>query len=265
MANVDFALSYVARGWRVMPIFNMEGGLCSCKNPRCSSPGKHPMINNWDVNASSDPSQIREWWAQRPDASIAIATGRLSGIWSLDVDGTNGLRTMHELSVSGRVVPLTFWFKTGGGGRQVFFAWPRDGKEVRNRVGVFNNVDIRGENGYIVAPPSNHSSGRQYMLMTPMNQPVVQAPDWLLETASARREVVLIPGNGGLSISNGGRNAELYAMGAKLKDTFPGIKPEVLLAFLDSVNKNHCEDPLQTSEIKSLVKNIWKYGPSSGG
>ena len=53
--------------------------------------------------------------------------------------------------------------KTGGGGRHLYFQYPKDGTEVRNRVKVGGlSIDVRGINGYVIAPPSNHHSGNRY-------------------------------------------------------------------------------------------------------
>ena len=48
---------------------------------------------------------------------------------------------------------------TGGGGRHLFFRHPSAGRKVGNRCEFMPGLDIRGDGGYIVAPPSNHVSG----------------------------------------------------------------------------------------------------------
>jgi hypothetical protein len=49
---------------------------------------------------------------------------------------------------------------TGGGGRHLYFAHP--GEMLHNRVGLAPGVDLRGDGGYVVAPPSVHPSGTPY-------------------------------------------------------------------------------------------------------
>lgn len=250
---------YANRGWKLIPIWPvLQTGRCGCKSYNCPAVGKHPMIERWQDNSSSDPKQIEEWWNQRPDANVAIMTGEGSGIWSLDVDGMLGRRTMATLTKA-NPLPYTFNWKTGGGGMQVLFKWPED-MTISNRVSVLDGVDVRGRNGYVLAPPSNHISGKHYKLQCPVNLPVVDAPDWLLSTVTQRQDngIVLAPGKGMLLI-NGARNNALFSMGAKLRREFPGIGVEAVQAFLDVVNRLHCMEPLTQGEVDSIVKNLFRY------
>lgn len=40
---LEFALSYVDRGWAVLPVHYPKDGICSCGNPKCETPAKHPL------------------------------------------------------------------------------------------------------------------------------------------------------------------------------------------------------------------------------
>ncbi len=42
------ALSYAARGWRVLPLHTMRAGRCSCNRAQCPSPAKHPLVFTHD-------------------------------------------------------------------------------------------------------------------------------------------------------------------------------------------------------------------------
>src|SRR5262249_125364 len=57
--------------------------------------------------------------------------------------------------------PATVVSLTGGGGRHLLFAHP--GRTIRNKVGLRPGLDVRGDGGYIVLPPSLHASGNRYV------------------------------------------------------------------------------------------------------
>src|SRR5262245_45925046 len=132
IGNLDAALAYAGRGWQVFPCHFIDGGGCSCGGHDKCSPGKHPMTPNGLKDASSDPEQIRAWWSQWPRANVAIRTGPESGVWVLDLDGSEGIAAFAELEAANGPVPATPAAATGGGGRHLFFALPT-GCEIRNR------------------------------------------------------------------------------------------------------------------------------------
>jgi hypothetical protein len=48
--------------------------------------------------ATTDARQIEAWWRQWPDANIGIATGAISGIAVVDIDGLEALARFRELA-----------------------------------------------------------------------------------------------------------------------------------------------------------------------
>jgi len=114
-------------------------------------------------SATTDPETIKKWWTQWPDANIAIATGRKSGIFVIDVDADRGgEETLRSLEAQNEKLPPTATVITGGGGRHLYFDCPEH-QTVRNSQDKLGpGIDVRGDNGYVVAPPSRHSSGKVY-------------------------------------------------------------------------------------------------------
>jgi Bifunctional DNA primase/polymerase, N-terminal len=177
----DAALGYASRGIPVLPLHypllpyhcgvqpvTSDGRLahpavgmgCSCRDPSCGQVGKHPlgsMVPHGLKEATTNRARVLAWWTQQPQANIGLATGHRFDV--LDVDGPTGaqaIRTLaseHDLQSSGPLV------RTGGGGWHYYLA-PTGLGNVAPRG--LEQVDWRGRGGYVVAPPSRHTSGQPY-------------------------------------------------------------------------------------------------------
>lgn|SRR3990167_3587541 len=133
------ALEYASRGWYVFP----------CR-------GKVPLTHNGFKEASIDPAKITAWWTQWPDANIAMATGKISGVIVVDVDikkGAGGDESLFVLESKFGKLPDTPQSRTPSGGRHYFFKYP-SGYEIPCKVGIEKGIDIRGDGGYVILPPS---------------------------------------------------------------------------------------------------------------
>jgi hypothetical protein len=179
--SLQAALNYAAEGWAVFPCHTVGAAGCSCHQPECHSPGKHPTVARGLHAATTDQEIIRSWWRRRPDANVAIRTGRESGLVVVDVDpdhgGVHSLRSLVD--VHGKL-PAGPRVRTGSGGWHVYFRHP--GNPVQNsagtRLGV--GVDVRGDGGYVIAPPSQHRSLRSYHWHD-FGLPLPELPAWTLD------------------------------------------------------------------------------------
>ncbi len=138
---------YLGRGWSIIPI----------------RPGdKRPLVR-WEEFQHTRPDEAVAlgWFRTWPDAGIGVVTGAISGLVVIDVDLRHGGdASLGSLEREHGPVPMTVECRTGGGGRHLYFAHP--GGVVCNKVGVAAGIDLRGDGGYVVAPPSVHSSGVRY-------------------------------------------------------------------------------------------------------
>ncbi len=157
----EAALHYARRGWAVFPLYEpAANGLCSCGNPKCPSPGKHPRVKHGVLEATTNEALIQEWWTKWREANIGIPTGKRSGVVVLDVDPRHGGdKSLAELEAMGGALK-TLECETGGGGRHLYFLAPEE--RLKNKVGFMPGLDFRGDNGYVVAPPSTHITGGLY-------------------------------------------------------------------------------------------------------
>lgn len=189
------ALGLAAEGYAVLPIWSLSGGVCRCPaGAGCKSPGKHPITMHGVKEASRDEAVIRGWWKAWPWAWLAVATGQASGgRWVLDIDthapktapgaslGLTGTAALGELQTTHGPLPETLLTRTGSGGLHFWFSGP-GGKGNRGRVrldGRPTGIDVRGDGGYVLVPPSGHLSGQGYTWER-WAEPV-EAPGWLLD------------------------------------------------------------------------------------
>jgi hypothetical protein len=148
-------------------------------------PGKKiPLIPNWQNEATTDEAKIREWWTRWPKANIGIVTGRYrDGYFCvLDFDPRNGGDWFDDVGED--VLPRTWVVHTGGGGRHYYYKTPYP---LRSRK-LKNGVDLKGEGGYVVAPPSIHPNGEPYgweVGAEPGDIPIGGVPEWVLPEARA--------------------------------------------------------------------------------
>lgn len=179
---LDQALGYAARGWHILPLHSVApDGACTCgRGDDCPSPAKHPRTRNGLLEATTDPDTIRAWFARWRDLNLGIRTGVISGILVLDVDPDHGGElSLEDLEQSYHPLPPGPRGLTGGDGMHYLFVHP-DG-EWGNRAAFRPGLDIRGDGGYIVAPPSLHISGNRYEWLG-LDLPLPDAPGWLLDT-----------------------------------------------------------------------------------
>ena len=146
---LEAALSYCRRGWSVVPVYEIVRGKCSCGNPDCKNPGKHPRVE-WKKHQTSkaDEPQIRRWWERWPSAWVGIVTGTVSELAVIDVDGKVGKEALEKVGIE---LPKTVTVKTGGGGWHYYYSYTSG--EVKTKAGLLSKVDLRGDGGFVVAPP----------------------------------------------------------------------------------------------------------------
>ena len=109
--------------------------------------------------ATDDPEEVGRDWAQWPGANVGIRTGAASGVFVLDVDsmeghGTDGHGSLGALERENGPLPRTVEAVSPSGGRHLYFRYP-DGSAVRNSASqIAPGIDVRGEGGMVLAPPS---------------------------------------------------------------------------------------------------------------
>jgi hypothetical protein len=215
--------------------------------------GKVPRIPGGLKAASSDPEQVSEWWTRWPEANVGLVTGQASGLLVLDVDLQHGGQgTLAELERKHGKLPKATEVLTGGGGRHLYFTHP--GREIRNSAGRLGpGLDVRGDGGYVVAPPSVHASGREYRWKHPLGTAFLFSPPaWLLEDAAERRNGHIEPVED--AIPEGQRREALLSLAGSMRRR--GMEEAEMLAALVAVNENRCRPPLPRRELEDLARDV---------
>jgi hypothetical protein len=158
---LEHAENFAAAGWPVLPLHGVTGGVCTCgKGKDCPQAGKHPDAKHGVQDATKNRERIAKFnrWERR---NLGIATGDVSGLAVIDIDPRHGgPASLVELEAELGALPPTVTVETGGGGLHFYFRhW---GEPVKNRANLRPGIDLRGDGGYVVAPPSLHKSGGCY-------------------------------------------------------------------------------------------------------
>ena len=168
----EAARQAAARGWAVMPILRGEE--------------KKPAVK-WLRHQTEMPTdkELERWFRQFKDCNLGLITGALSRVFIIDADTMEG----NEWLLSKDLPPCPIVQGSAEYKRHYYFKHP--GFDISNSVKkIHGGVDVRGDGGYAVLPPSIHANGQIYQwIVSPDECPIPDAPDWLLELVR-RREFV---------------------------------------------------------------------------
>lgn len=245
MSCEETALGLARRGLAVFP---------------CKPRDKLPLTPHGCLDACRDEPRIRAWWGRWPAANVAVATGRLSAVFVVDVDGDDGEASVRRLEADHGQMPSTVEVITGRG-RHLWFRLPH-GVDIRNSASQLGaGVDVRGTGGYVLAPPSLHPSGRHYAWSVDSAGLIAEPPPWLLERIAERaggtRAAPTPPeawrrlAAGG--VSEGGRNAALARLAGAL---FRSLDTTVAVELLAAWNEARCRPPLPEAEFRRTLDSI---------
>ena len=259
----EAAHDYVERGLAIIPL-----GVGK-KEPVTKS-----GLNDWTDN----PGQIDVWWGQgehagkrgNPSYNIGMACGQVSGgIIAIDLDchsdEANGLHFLRDWEVEHGKLPETWTQITGSGGKQLFY---RAGQDIRNSANGEIGVDVRGNGGYVVLPPSLHPCGDCYeWSISPDDMDVADADDKVYDFIRAvsktkkrvdgwNAEKTGIP-----SEIKENRNETLFSLGRSFLSR--GSGHDEVATLIRSLNATICRPPLPADEVEKLIGSINSKEPGN--
>lgn len=252
----EWVALYLSDGWSVIPLRARD---------------KRPLLR-WQIyqHERAAPAEAAAWWRAWPDANVGIVTGTVSGLLVLDIDPHHGgTASLDGLERAHGPLPATVEALTGGGGRHLYFN--RAGRPVHNRVGIAPGIDVRGEGGYVIAPPSVHPNGTPYTWRKghdPGRLRPALLPDWvygLLGSCDAHsghplahwRKLVRT------GVAEGQRNSTIASLSGHL--LWHGVHAEVVLELLLSWNRERCRPPLSDEEVARTVSSIARLHAEQSG
>ena len=124
--------------------------------------GKAPILKGWQSQPKLTPSQLRD--SYRPGYNVGLHTGRVVGarfcVICVDCD------SMEAIEICGCRLPKTLVMTGTAQGLHLFYRHPAAAVHIPNRAHIEGiKIDLRGDGGNIVLPPSMHSCGYVYQAL----------------------------------------------------------------------------------------------------
>jgi hypothetical protein len=250
--SVNDAVALGALGYYVFPVRKYD---------------KQPAIRNWKTLASGDEMHIRTLWI--PDSNIGIACGA-SNIAILDIDprhdGDKSIKELeHELGVG--IFDDSPCVLTPSGGRHYYFQQPA-GQRISNSVGILPGIDIRGDGGLVVAPPSVFVGAdyqgeyrwlRDNCVMRPFPSDILKYSNTakvgrvMRRSHKACRAVGATGGAQSSAWTEGSRNSKLTRIAGHFWNQ--GLSGDELRMVLRGVNNAGCKPPLPDIEVGGIARS----------
>src|SRR5215510_5839040 len=129
--NLQVALSYASYDVAVFP----------------AGPDKRPLVGkDWLGKATTNQTQIGQWWQQHPDALIALPLKKI-GLIVIDCDrhtpDEDGVAYLQQLIAKHGELPAHPWVTTGNNGEHHYFKQPANGSMIGTRK-IGPGLEVRG-------------------------------------------------------------------------------------------------------------------------
>lgn len=251
---LEAALNYARRGWAVFPV-----------KPN----GKTPLTKTGFKEASKDETTIKMWWSHFPNANIGVATGAVSdGLVVIDIDIHDveeiSKRYIDEWTKANAPLPQTLTQITGSGGRHLFF---RSNREFKSSTHSDASIDIRANGGYVIMPPSNHSTGGVYRWLDEASE-IAFASSIVckfIDDLQQRKKVCFTDTHFQMphEVIEGGRNDVMFRFVASLQAR--GLSDDTIQTRAEQMNKERFQPPIGGGELTKIINSATsRYQKGSG-
>ncbi|MEM4284043.1 MAG: bifunctional DNA primase/polymerase [Candidatus Caldarchaeum sp.] len=243
MTTLQAALEFARNSWPVLPVHVERDGQCSCGDPNCPSPGKHPMTRHGYKDATTDKGTIERWFAEG-DWNLGVATGTKFCAIDLDADTEAAWVTLDYL-VDG--IPSTMSAKTKRG---YHFYFVVEDKPVLSKVISDNpRIELIGHGKYVIVPPSQYRQWLNFVEPRPIPERILKLP--AVREHRSRIEHVI------RGVPEGSRNVTATQVAGKLLGCFPTEDWHIAWILLEAWNEKN-QPPLPERELKRVFDSISK-------
>jgi hypothetical protein len=209
-------LSYaIERRWDTFPADISFDKATGKFNKKSHKSAKHSNGAKW--GKTRDPEEIRKDFTKWPKANVGLPTGKDNGFWVCEADtlkghNVDGIALLRALEKKHGALPKTLMAESPSASLHYYFNWPK-GVEIKNSTSaIAPGIDVKGEGGMVIAPPSVRDDGEYRWLN---NEPIADAAQWLIDlvVAASRRS--------GKSADKRGNDADSI----KIADAFKHLDP----------------------------------------
>jgi hypothetical protein len=220
------ALEYAGRGVAVFPV--------PPDAKRSYKSAEHSNGRAWGT--TRDAGEICRDFMRWPKARIGIPTGAVSGIVVIETDtveghGVDGAIAIAELEAAHGALPVTLQAISPSGSLHRYFRHPGALVKIRTTASELGRgIDMRGDGGMVIAPPSANLDGRRYRWVNKL--PIADMPAWLVELTRDKPPTISQRAVAGIRRPFSGANrygiAALDREIATLANTAPGARNHAL-------------------------------------
>lgn len=204
------------------------------------------VLKSWKEEATNDINQVTKWWLTNTQYNIGLKTG--SGLIVIDIDCKNGKNGLEQIKPFLADFPKTRIAKTCHGGYHFYYKVDR---EVKNYVNLLDGVDVRGDGGYVLAPPSIVDD-KSYTWVNDLQ--IANANDAVYKLLERDKLQVVSHLSSATVIQQGARNETLFRLGCVMQAK--GMSDESIEVSLEIENMKRCNPPLSKKELASIIKSI---------
>ncbi len=258
-ALLEAALARAREGAYVIPIWWTDAdGTCACpKRGRCTSAGKHPLTARGLKDASREPNTIQRWWAEWPEANLAVRTDDDVRVDIDLVEAGDGL-----LAADPELPFLTEVVRTPKGGLHIALRCPGTKTSKLHLTGGHVLGDLKASDAYVLVPPSRIGA-RGYALVSPewiepsaVADPLAWLADRLRLCGLTLAGTARTPAYRDVdaTVPEGSRHDALKSHAGLV--WVEGISPAAFAAALHAINETICDPPLPRDEVEAIAQHF---------
>lgn len=235
-STLDYALWYVSKRLSVIPLMLKD---------------KKPAIETWKLFQTHKPTvdNLKVWFGDNSENNIGIVTGSISGIAVVDFDSPEAVEFARNNGFP--PTPLVRTYK----GYHAYYRYKEGVRNFQKRDDL-PGIDLRGDGGYVVAPPSIHPSGIQYQWVEGKGLDdisLAELPEIILAKSPDNKTPLKELYRG---VPKGLRNDSLARLvGSWVND---GLSYEECLDFAYLWNEKNNPPETDSKKIKSTVRSIFE-------